>query len=73
MMKKERGIFAPCPKEGVWLSFLEHSSVFMQNKGSESQRYTQHPCTLCGNWTRCVGYYQLKECQSRMNGKGGGI
>lgn len=53
------------------LSSLPTSSVFMHDKDSDFQRDRQyHPCTYCVNWTRCLGYYQWKECKCRMNGKG---
>lgn len=48
------------------LSSLPTDSVSMQNKGSDFHEDKQHPCTICGNWTRCLGYTQWMECKSRI-------
>ena len=49
------------------LSSPPTTSVFMHYKDSDFQSDRQyHPCTYCANWTRCIGYYQWKECQYRI-------
>lgn len=38
------------------------SDSIRTDKDSEIYPLKQSMCLKCPNWTRCVGYYQLKEC-----------
>lgn len=71
MTRKEGALNAPTKNQPNALSILPTTSVITQNKGSDFQHDSQyHPCTLCGNWTLCVGYMQWIECKSRILRKG---
>ena len=62
---------APISNQASVLSSLPVSSVFTQDKDNDFQGDRQyHSCTYCVDWTRCLGYYQWKECKCRMLRKG---